>query len=212
MILIGQFDSPFVRRTAIALRWYELAFEHRPWSVWRDAEQVARYNPLRRVPVLVLEDGLALVESSAILDELDQRAEPSRLLLPRSGAMRRQGLRVIGFATGVADKAVSLFYERLLREAPSQVWLDRCRTQIFETLDMLNAERSAQSSAYWLGEHLSHADIALACTWRFMSEALADVMVAERWSSLRRDAARLEEHVLFREICQPFTVTMKSEE
>ena len=38
MILIGQYDSPFVRRVGIALRRYQLPFEHRPWSVWGDAE------------------------------------------------------------------------------------------------------------------------------------------------------------------------------
>jgi glutathione S-transferase len=30
MILIGQFDSPFVRRVAIAMELYGLQYEHRP--------------------------------------------------------------------------------------------------------------------------------------------------------------------------------------
>ena len=54
MILIGQFDSPFVRRVGVALTLYGMAFEHRPWSVFGDAEAIAAYNPLRRVPTLVL--------------------------------------------------------------------------------------------------------------------------------------------------------------
>ena len=37
MILIGQYDSPFVRRVGIALRLYGLAFEHQPWSAFSDA-------------------------------------------------------------------------------------------------------------------------------------------------------------------------------
>src|SRR5215210_7335048 len=59
MILIGQYDSPFVRRVAIALRLYGIGFEHRPWSTFGDADRIAPYNPLRRVPTLVLEGGAA---------------------------------------------------------------------------------------------------------------------------------------------------------
>src|SRR5690242_660026 len=70
MILIGQYDSPFVRRVAIALRLYGIGYEHRPWSTFGDAERIAPFNPLRRVPTLVLDDGEVLIESGAILDHL----------------------------------------------------------------------------------------------------------------------------------------------
>ena len=66
MILIGQFDSPFVRRVGIALRLYALPFEHRPWSTFGDADCLGAYNPLRRVPTLVLDDGEVLIESGSL--------------------------------------------------------------------------------------------------------------------------------------------------
>ena len=71
MILIGQYDSPFVRRVGIALTLYELPFRHRPWSVFDDAEKIRPYNPLIRVPTLVLADGEVLIDSHSILDYLD---------------------------------------------------------------------------------------------------------------------------------------------
>ena len=74
VILIGQYDSPFVRRVAVALRLYGIDYEHRPWSVFSDADRVRDYNPLCRVPTLVLPGGIALPESGAILDYLDQQA------------------------------------------------------------------------------------------------------------------------------------------
>ncbi|MEZ5776045.1 MAG: glutathione S-transferase N-terminal domain-containing protein, partial [Hyphomicrobiaceae bacterium] len=46
MILIGQYDSPFVRRVGIALGLYGMAFEHRPWSVFGDADKIRALNPL----------------------------------------------------------------------------------------------------------------------------------------------------------------------
>ena len=31
MFLIGQYDSPFVRRVAVAMKLYGVAFDHKPW-------------------------------------------------------------------------------------------------------------------------------------------------------------------------------------
>lgn len=126
MILIGQYDSPFVRRVAIALHLYELPYEHRPWSTFGDAEQLARYNPLRRVPVLVLDDGEALIESAAILDYLDERMAHGLPLIPREGVTRRHALKVCALATGLADKAVALVYERVMHREVAEVWVARC--------------------------------------------------------------------------------------
>ena len=78
MILIGQYNSPFVRRVAIAMRLYGLAYEHRAWSTFGDADKLAAYNPLRRVPTLVLDDGEVLIESFVILDHLDELVAPRR--------------------------------------------------------------------------------------------------------------------------------------
>jgi glutathione S-transferase len=173
MILIGQYDSPFVRRVAVALRCYDLAYQHRPWSVWSDAEKIAPYNPLRRVPVLVMDDGVSLIDSGAILDCLDDLVGPERALLPRGGPQRREGLRVCALATGLADKAVVLLYEHVLRaqDRRSDIWVARCQTQIRDTLQALEADRRARATPFWLGARLSHADIAVACALRFLREA-----------------------------------------
>src|SRR6476659_5514211 len=117
MILIGQYDSPFVRRVAIAMRLYGISFDHKPWSTFGDADKIAPFNPLRRVPTLVLDSGEALVESTAILDYLDELAGPDQALIAASGAVRRHHLRICALSIGLGDKAVSLLYERVLRKA-----------------------------------------------------------------------------------------------
>jgi glutathione S-transferase len=210
-ILIGQYDSPFVRRVAIALRRYGVVYEHRPWSVWSDADQLAQLNPLMRVPVLVAEDGTALYESGAILELLDEAAGAERALLPRSGPLRREGLRLCALATGVGDKAVSLFYEPLLREAPSQVWLDRCRRQIAGALDLLESDRGRRTTTYWFGDQLGHVDIAVACVLRFTDEAHPGLVEPRRWPALTAHAARCEALEDFRAVSQPLTVAGEAE-
>jgi glutathione S-transferase len=207
MILIGQYDSPFVRRVAIALTLYGMAFEHRPWSVWADADRIAAINPLRRVPTLVLDDGEPLIESSAILDALDEMAG-DKAMLPAGGAARRRGLRICALSTGLGDKAVSLFYEGVLRETPSRIWVDRCRAQIADVLTMLETDRAASPSAYWLGESIGHADIAAACALRFTREAHPGLFDAARWPRLAADGERCEALPAFAAICQPIVVTM----
>ena len=204
MILIGQFDSPFVRRVGIALRLYGLPYEHRPWSTFGDADKILPYNPLRRVPTLVLDDGEALIESGAILDHLDEMAGPAIALVARSGPERRRALKVCALAMGLADKAVSLFYERTFHPQASQLWIDRCRAQIGDVLAALEASRAAGSSSWWLGRDIGHADIAVACALRFARDAHPDLVDLAAFPALAAHAARCEALPVFQEISQPF--------
>src|ERR1700761_6112015 len=98
MFLIGQYDAPFVRRVGIAMRFYGIKFQHKPWSTFGDAELIAPYNPLRRVPTLVLDDGAALIDSTMILDWLDESVGPERAMLPAKGIERRHQLRICALA------------------------------------------------------------------------------------------------------------------
>jgi glutathione S-transferase len=209
LTLIGQYDSPFVRRVAVALVHYELAYRHLPWSVWADADRLARYNPLRRVPVLVLEDASVLVESFAILDALDERVPEARALLPRSGPLRREGLRIAAFAAGLGDKAVSLLYEHVLRKPADRnaVWAERCSRQILDTLALLEHERQRRPGPFWFGATLTHADIAVACALRFSREA-HPALLASLGPALRAHADHCEALDVFRAVVQPLSVQL----
>jgi glutathione S-transferase len=204
MILIGQYDSPFVRRVGIALTLYGLAFEHRPWSVFGDADKVAALNPLVRVPVLVLDDGTALVESHAMLDYLDSRVPAEAALFPRGEPERHRALRVAALAAGLGDKAVSLFYEKRLHTEVSELWAGRCRMQMAGALAALEEDRAARGTPYWFGERIGHADIAVAAVMRFVTEAHADAVALADYPALARHCAALEALPAFQAICQPF--------
>jgi glutathione S-transferase len=204
MILIGQYDSPFVRRVAIALRHYGMAYEHRPWSTFGDAERIAPFNPLRRVPTLVLDNGDVLIESTAILDWLDELAGPARAMIADGGDRRRQALKICAMATGLADKAVSLFYERALHQTTSEQWIARCRTQIADVLAALEAERAGRTERFWFGAAIGHADVAVTCALRFTREAHPGLFDEQRWPALAAHAATGEALPPFQDIVQPF--------
>lgn len=204
MILIGQFDSPFVRRVGIALRLYKLDFEHRPWSVFGEGDKIAEFNPLRRVPTLICDDGVAINESNAIIDYLDDLVGRDRAFYPASGPARRDAMRIAALACGLADKAVSLFYEQRLHDATSDIWVDRCRTQIGGALARLEAERAAQASFYWGGDHVGHADIATACAFRFVTDVHSAVIDRADYPAITALWERLEATPEFTEIQQAF--------
>lgn len=190
--LIGQYDSPFVRRVAIALALYELPFQHENWSVFRDAELIAQFNPLRRVPTLVLPSGEVLVESSAILDALDDQVRDDQLLLPRRGPRRRAGMRLCALCYGLADKGVALVYEGVVRESGqrSAQWVARCSAQVRDTLQLLEREKAAIAASYWAGDQLSHPDIALAVVVHFLKQAAPQILEAMQLPALLEHEAR----------------------
>jgi glutathione S-transferase len=203
MILIGQYDSSFVRRVAIALRLYGLHFEHRPWSSFGEGDKIAPYNPLRRVPTLVLDDGEVLIESTAMLDYLDEMVGPERAMIAPRGPARRHALRICALATGLGDKAVSLLYERVLRKDASRLWVERCEAQIGGVLDVLENERGSIASPFWFGTRIGHADIAVACVLRFTGEAHPQLFDAARHPALAAHASACEALPAFKEIAQP---------
>ena len=211
MILIGQYDSPFVRRVAIALTLYGIGFEHRPWSVWADADALAAVNPLRRVPTLVLEGGETLIESGAILDALDERVGAARAMLPAAGAARRRALKLCALGSGLADKAVSLLYERVLRATPSATWVERCEAQIESVLTVLEADRAAARGPWWLGAAIGHADIMAGCALTFLGEAHPQRFDLDRWPALAAHRARCEALPAFQAVRQPLSVAAEAD-
>lgn len=211
MILIGQYDSPFVRRVAVAMKLYGFDYEHRPWSVFGDAEKIAALNPTRRVPTFIDDDGEVLTESFAILDRLDDLAGPQRALIAPTGLDRRHALKVCAFATNVADKAVSLVYERVLHERGTPMWVERCRAQIEGVLQALEADRAGRPGPWWFGDRIGHADIAVGCVLRFVSEAHPDVYAAADWPALAAHAAACEALPAFQAASQPFFVTLPND-
>lgn len=204
MILIGMYDSPFVRRIAIAMRLYGMEFEHSPWSVFSHADRIADYNPLIRVPTLVLDDGEVLIESLAIIDALDEMVGSDRALIPASGPQRRLAMKIMALATGVADKTVSLIYERRIHQRETPDWVARCQRQIDAALDVIEVDRERRASTWWFGANIGHTDITVACVLRLVSETIPDLIDLSRWPRLAEHCRKCEARAEFREIQQPF--------
>lgn len=196
MILVGQYDSPFVRRVGIALHLYGMKFTRNTISVFANAEEMARINPLVRIPSLVLDGGEVMVDSIAILDHLDELAGEARALLPRSGSERRRQLQVIAMALGSIDKAGAVVYERFFHDGAhvNEELVARYKTQLSGGLAWLEERVPA---AYFAGGRIGHADIAVGVLAGYLNLRLTEAW-AGGFPKLQRFAAKLEEMEPFR--------------
>jgi glutathione S-transferase len=183
-----------------------MPFEHRNWSVGPDFERIRQYNPLGRVPTLVLPDGEALVESSAILDYLDERTGPERALLPPSGRDRRAALRLMSIAVGAAEKGVLQIYETVFRPAEKrhQPWVDRCSSQMHAALAELERAAAARSGDWLIGGRMSQADITVSCVYTLLTGAPAIDRAAFSYPKLAALVARCEALPEFSSVRAPF--------
>src|SRR5215469_14793481 len=71
MKLVGTYLSPFSRRVAASLISRGVSYTHEDVNGYLSPEKAQALNPVGKVPVLILDDGEALIDSMAILDHLN---------------------------------------------------------------------------------------------------------------------------------------------
>ena len=196
MILVGRYDSPYVRLVGISLHLLAMPFELLPLSPFSQATQLRQLSPIGRMPVLILANGEVLIESAAILDYLDEIVGPSRALLPVSREPRRRCLRILASATAACDKAIAISYER--RRPKDRIlvdWIARCRMQ----LDAALAELESFKRLSWpIHDRLMQTDITTACLLGYVRRVEPDALADRRYPHLGELAARCEEDAAFK--------------
>lgn len=196
MKLIGNYLSPYVRRVAVSLNQLQMPFELEQLYVFKSPEEVRKYNPLVRIPTLILDDGEVLVESYAILDELDQMAGSENCLTPPAGSDRRRVMKVTAVGVGSMEKAQWAFYEGRFRpeEKIHKPWIEHNDEQVLGGLGYLNdlAERAGDSG--WLADtqRMSQADITAVVAYTFAEAIRPNLEIAKRLPSLAGFSDRCE--------------------
>ena len=139
MKLIATPASPFCRKVRIVLAEKRIDFEFIVDSPSNPASRVAQFNPLGKIPVLVLDDGGTLFDSRVIADYLDAASPVSRLI-PEDPRERLRVKRWEALADGCLDAAVEIVvYTRRPVAQQSREWLARQRGKIERALDEMSA-------------------------------------------------------------------------
>jgi glutathione S-transferase len=204
MQLVGMLDSPFVRRSAIALHLLGVPFEHKSVSVLTQVEEFTKINPVLKVPTLVLDDGSCLMDSNLIIDHAAFLAgADTPALLPPEPAARLEALRAVGLALAVCEKTMQIIYEHRLRPEDKRhgPWLERVRGQLLAACRQLEAECA---TAAWLDtDHIGLAGITVAVAWMFMARAQPSAIDPAGLPRLAAWSARAEALPAFRRYPHP---------
>ena len=162
--------SPFARKARIIAHELDIKLEVIDVQA-RNDESLRRLNPLKQIPILVLDDGSSLFDSPVICEYLNHAGGGKffpgmNISRHTSGRWKALGLAALG--DGVADAAVTLRYE--LTEPEERRNLDRiarCKATIAAGIDALERVNFAKDPT--IGE------IAVACALGYLDFRLPDL-------------------------------------
>ena len=150
-------SSPYSRKVAVAIAELGLGARVELQSmavspISRNAE-VARSNPLGKIPTLLLDDGTSLFDSPVICEYLDHLSGTPRLF-PPAGPARWSALRRQALADGLLDAAVLWRHELAMRPEALHwpEWIKGQSTKVGAALDTLESEAATFGTAFDIGQ------------------------------------------------------------
>lgn len=159
MKLIGSLTSPYVRKARIVLAEKKIEYDFVVESPSTPGSTVAQFNPLARIPVLILDDETPVFDSPVIVEYLDNAA-PNNKLMPQTNRERMETKRWEALADGILDAAVENRRQSLKDKAlQHQDDIARNEAVIARSLDFI--EQELGDHAWSMGTHFGMADIAL---------------------------------------------------
>jgi glutathione S-transferase len=199
--LLGTLTSPYVRKVRIVLLEKRIDCAFVEESPAAEGNRVAEYNPLGKIPVLVLEDGSTLFDSRVIVEYLDTVSPVSRLL-PDTGRQRIAVKRWEALADGVCDAAATIVNETRRDPAErSQAWIDRQQGKIERGVHAMADELGERP---WCnGEGFTLADIALGCALGYVELRQPKLVWRRIHPHLARHFDRLSKRPSFVETAPP---------
>ena len=201
MKLIASLTSPYARKVRIVLAEKKIECDLIEESPWSAESCVQQYNPLGKVPVLVLDDGSTLFDSRVIVQYLDAVSPVSRLI-PEAGRQRIAVKRWEALADGLCDAASAIVIERRRpAKQQSREWIDRQNGKVEAALKELASDLGER--AWCNGEAYSLADIATGCALGYLDLRHPDVDWRSAYTNLVRLAEKLARRPSFAETLPP---------
>ena len=203
MKLIGTPASPFTRKARVVLAEKRIEYDFIVSSPHDASTAVTEYNPLGKIPVLVLDDATTVFDSRVIVEYLDN-ASPVTKLLPDDTRHRIQTRRWEALADGCTDACVAIVMERRRpKELQYADWVNRQQGKIDRALQAMSDELGSRS--WCCGDFFNLADVAVGCCLGFLELRLPEVTWREKYPNLARLADKLALRPSFKDTVPPRT-------
>jgi glutathione S-transferase len=131
----------------VALAEKKIEYQVTAAAPWDPGNPVHAYNPLGKLPVLILDDGTHLYDSRVIVEYIDLVSPVSRLI-PEPARQRIAVKKWEALADGVCDATAAIVVERRRpTHLQSDEWIDRQRRKISEGVAELSRSLASARGA-----------------------------------------------------------------
>ena len=197
MKLLYAVNSPYARKVRIVAMEKHIELELQEVVLSAPNNPVSQYNPLGKVPVLVLDDDEALYDSRVIVEFLDHRT-PVAHLIPQDHTSKIAVRRWEALADGICDAAITAMMEqRKPAEQQSQATIDKQLGKVTAGLEALNNDIAKKK--WCVNETFSLADIALGCALGYVDLRHKHLNWQDNYQALARHYSILIKRPSFKE-------------
>ncbi len=197
MKLIGSLTSPYVRKVRVALAEKKVECEFVVENVHAPDTTISQFNPLGKIPALVLDDNTCVYDSRVIVEYLDFRA-PNHRLIPDAGRERTEVKVWEALCDGMQDAAIAIVMENKRPEAlRSQEWIDRQMKKVNNSLAAMSQNLGKNPWAHGTG--FSLADISLGVALGYLLLRFPDLDWKKTYPNLQAHYDKLTERQSFKD-------------
>lgn len=202
--LISATPSPYARKVRIALAEKDIPFELITEVPWNSTTQTPQYNPLEKLPVLIIpkhndddDDAKddAVYESRYILEYLELKY-PDHPLVSKDVDEYLLAKKIEVLVDGVCDALLLRVFEKQ-REQPSKEWEARQLRKVDGGLKQLN-EYVGKGEDFVVGGKFGLGDLAIGSVCGFINLRFADYGLNDKFPGLAKYCGMLEERESFK--------------
>lgn len=192
-------NSPYARKVRIVAIEKHIDIDLQEVVLGDPDSPVNKYNPLGKIPVLIIDEEDALYDSRVIIEYLDTRTPVTKLMpMHNEPRLRIAVIRWCALADGICDAAISIMLEqRKPAEQQSGAFVEKQFSKVVSGLEALNKDISKKK--WCVNETFSLADIALGCMLGYIDLRFKHLNWQDKYQNLAKHYSILTKRPSFKE-------------